>query len=109
QQQWTVGTLDFAQDREDWWSLHEDRRTMLIESLPPFLAREERGANGVSPLVMAADDDQELAFLATQQVDEARHMQFFQRFWHEVFVPDKAVGQAAVADARGGCADADTG
>jgi ribonucleoside-diphosphate reductase beta chain len=34
--------------------------------------------------VMAYDDEQEEAFLTTQQVDEARHMQFFDRFYREV-------------------------
>jgi len=37
-----------------------------------------------SGLVMAYDDEQEEAFLASQQVDEARHMQFFDRFYREV-------------------------
>ena len=33
-----------------------------------------------SGLVMAYEDEQEEAFLTTQQVDEARHMQFFDRY-----------------------------
>jgi ribonucleoside-diphosphate reductase beta chain len=33
---------------------------------------------------MAYEDEQEEAFLATQQVDEARHMQFFDRWYREV-------------------------
>ena len=33
---------------------------------------------------MAYEDEQEEAFLTTQQVDEARHMQFFDRFYREV-------------------------
>ena len=32
-----------------------------------------------SGLVMAYENEQEEAFLTTQQVDEARHMQFFDR------------------------------
>ena len=31
-----------------------------------------------------AEDEQEEAFLTTQQVDEARHMQFFDRWYREV-------------------------
>ena len=37
-----------------------------------------------SGLVMAYEDEQEEAFLTTQQVDEARHMQFFDRWFREV-------------------------
>jgi ribonucleoside-diphosphate reductase beta chain len=33
---------------------------------------------------MAYEDEHEESFLATQQVDEARHMQFFDRFYREV-------------------------
>ena len=38
-----------------------------------------------SGLVMSYDDEQEESFLTTQQVDEARHMQFFDRYYREVF------------------------
>ena len=37
-----------------------------------------------SGLVMAYEDESEEAFLTTQQVDEARHTQFFDRFYREV-------------------------
>ncbi len=43
-----------------------------------------------SGLVMAYDDEQEEAFLTTQQVDEARHMQFFDRYYREVFAFEEA-------------------
>ncbi len=36
-----------------------------------------------SGLVMAYEDEQDEAFLTTQQVDEARHMQFFDRWFRE--------------------------
>jgi hypothetical protein len=33
---------------------------------------------------MAADSEEEASYLASQQVDEARHMQFYARFQDEV-------------------------
>ena len=42
-----------------------------------------------SGLVMAYDDEDEASFLTTQQVDEARHMQFFDRFHREVMGLDQ--------------------
>jgi ribonucleoside-diphosphate reductase beta chain len=39
--------------------------------------------------VMAYEDEQEEAFLTTQQVDEARHMQFFDRYYREVLGLDQ--------------------
>jgi ribonucleoside-diphosphate reductase beta chain len=44
----------------------------------------ERVTTQFSGLVMAYDDEHEESFLTTQQVDEARHMQFFDRFYREV-------------------------
>ena len=49
-----------------------------------FFLGEERVTTQFSGLVMAYEDEQEEAFLTTQQVDEARHMQFFDRFYREV-------------------------
>lgn len=100
---WSASALDFSQDRRDWAALREDQRTMVIHSLAPFFAGEERIANTFAPITLSAADDQELAFLATQQVDEARHMQFCERFWREVIMPDPQSGRAAIDDANQRC------
>ena len=44
--------------------------------------------NQFSGLVLAAEDKHEEAFLLTQQVDEARHAQHFNRLYEEVFQRD---------------------
>ena len=105
-QHWAAGALTFEQDRRDWAGMPSGDHTMLVDSLAPFFAGEERVAAAFAPLAMAADDEDEAAFLATQQVDEARHMHFFARFWREVFMPDEAAGEAAIANARARCNDA---
>jgi ribonucleoside-diphosphate reductase beta chain len=107
-QHWAAGALDFEQDRRDWAQLPEEPRAMIIQTIAPFFAGEERVAAAFAPFILAADDEQEAAFLATQQVDEARHMQFFDRFWSEVLVPDGDAGSTAVAAARARCNDAFT-
>jgi ribonucleoside-diphosphate reductase beta chain len=53
---------------------------------------EERVTTQFSGLVMAYEDEQEEAFLTTQQVDEARHMQFFDRWFREVTGEGAAAG-----------------
>jgi ribonucleoside-diphosphate reductase beta chain len=40
---------------------------------------------------MAADSEEETTFLATQQVDEARHMQFYARFRNEVIADPETI------------------
>jgi ribonucleoside-diphosphate reductase beta chain len=103
QQQWAVGPIDTARDRADWTSLSESDRAMLLKSIAPFYAGEERVAAVLAPIILAADDEQELAFLASQQLDEARHMQLFERMWREVFSAAETASHAALADARSRC------
>lgn len=87
-QQWQSQAIDFEQDRRDWEALTEEQRDEAIYTLSAFFVGEERVTTEFSGLVMAYDDEQEEAFLATQQVDEARHMQFFDRFHREVLSRD---------------------
>jgi ribonucleoside-diphosphate reductase beta chain len=103
QQQWMVGPIDVGRDRADWAALTDGERTMLLKSLAPFYAGEERVAAVLAPIILAADDEQELAFLASQQLDEARHMQLFERMWREVFAGDRAASRTALDDARARC------
>src|SRR5262249_57401301 len=105
---WAGGALECERARRDWAEIPDAGRTLLIQSLAPFFAGEERVAAAFPPIVLSADDEQESAFLSTQQVDEARHTQFFDRFWREVFLPDEQESEAAVAQARARCNDAFT-
>jgi ribonucleoside-diphosphate reductase beta chain len=83
-QQWASQDIDFSADREHWANLTDEEREWAIWSLSSFFVGEERVTTQFSGLVMAYEDEQEEAFLTTQQVDEARHMQFFDRFYREV-------------------------
>ena len=78
-QHWASQDVDLAQDRRDWAALDEAEREECLWVLSSFFVGEERVATQFSGLVMAYEDEQEEAFLTTQQVDEARHMQFFDR------------------------------
>jgi len=52
--------------------------------LSSLMVAEERITTKFSGLVGAHGSEEEATFLATQQVDEARHMQFYARFQDEV-------------------------
>jgi ribonucleoside-diphosphate reductase beta chain len=64
-----------------------------------LMVAEERITTKFSGLVGAHGTEEEATFLATQQVDEARHMQFYARFQDEV-VADPAAIAAHVKRAR---------
>ena len=83
-QHWLSQEIDFTQDKLDWAELDSFTRKQLEWGLSAFFVGEERVTTQFSGLVMAYADEKEEAFLTTQQVDEARHMQFFDRFYSEV-------------------------
>ncbi len=84
-QSWASHQIDLDQDRRDWEAMDEELREEMLWGLSAFFVGEERVTNQFSGLVLAAEDKNEEAFLLTQQVDEARHAQHFNRLYEEVF------------------------
>src|SRR5689334_1325954 len=83
-QQWSSHTIDFTKDKEDWAALSDEDRANLAWNLSSFFIGEERVTTQFTGLVAAYESQSEEAFLTTQQVDEARHAQHFNRFYREV-------------------------
>ena len=83
-QQWQSQAIDLERDKEQWAALSDEDKEEHLWGLSSFFVGEERVTTKFSGLVMAYEDEQEEAFLTTQQVDEARHMQFFDRWYREV-------------------------
>jgi ribonucleoside-diphosphate reductase beta chain len=69
------------------------------------MVAEERITTKFSGLVGAHGSEEEATFLATQQVDEARHMQFYARFQDEVIAAPDLIG-AHLARSRAHVSDA---
>jgi ribonucleoside-diphosphate reductase beta chain len=80
--QWSPWEIDLSVDREQWAAM--DDRTLVSFVLGSLMVAEERITTKFSGLVGADGSEEEITFLATQQVDEARHMQFYARFQDEV-------------------------
>jgi ribonucleoside-diphosphate reductase beta chain len=83
-QHWASHEIDFSVDKDHWANFTEEERDYYIWGMSAFFVGEERVTTQFSGLVMAYEDESEEAFLTTQQVDEARHSQFFDRFYREV-------------------------
>ena len=91
---WSATEIDFSQDKIDWNERMTDaqRRTaMWLFSL--FFHGEDAVTDGLSPYIDAAPLEEQKYFIATQQVDEARHSVFFNRFMNEVV----GVGDGSIA------------
>ena len=88
-QQWLTQDLDFSQDRIDWHErIPDDERYRRMYGLSAFFLGEQKVADELGPIMRAAPTEEMRIFLATQIVDEARHVRFFERFYSEVGVLD---------------------
>jgi hypothetical protein len=88
---WRASEIDFSVDARQWREdLSELERTAALWNYALFFWGEDAVADGLSPYIEAAPLEEQKYFLATQQVDEARHAVFFSRFMHEVVGVDGA-------------------
>src|SRR3954449_4892973 len=81
---WKASDLDFSEDRTGWQALTEMQRRSALWTYSMFFYGEDSVTDNLSPYIDAAPLEEQKYFLATQQVDEARHAVFFHRFFHEV-------------------------
>ena len=82
---WSATGLDFTQDRTDWHEKFSDlERRAALWNYAMFFHGEDSVTDNLSPYIDAAPREEQKYFLATQQVDEARHSIFFGRFMKEV-------------------------
>ena len=78
---WRATDIDFTQDAVDWHEkLTEEQRRSALWLYTLFFHGEDSVTDNLSPYVDAAPLEEQKYFLTTQQVDEARHSVFFNRF-----------------------------
>lgn len=81
---WSATGLDFSEDRKGWAALSDIQKRSGLWIYSMFFYGEDSVADNLSPYIDAAPKEEQKYFLATQQVDEARHAVFFHRFFKEV-------------------------
>jgi ribonucleotide reductase beta subunit family protein with ferritin-like domain len=82
---WRATELDFSEDARQWREeFTEFERQAAVFLYRLFFWGEDAVADNLSPFIDAAPLEEQKYFLATQQVDEARHAVFFKRFMQEV-------------------------
>src|SRR4051794_22454339 len=104
-QPWSAHAISLEQDKEQWAALSEDDKHHLAWNLSSFFVGEERVTTQFTGLVASYESQSEEAFLATQQVDEARHAQHFNRFYEQVVGYDGTFDER-LEQARGDLNDA---
>jgi ribonucleoside-diphosphate reductase beta chain len=91
-EQWSPFAVDLSADGAQWSEMTGEDRSLILWALSSLMVAEERITTKFSGLVGAYGSEEEATFLATQQVDEARHMQFYARFQDEVIADPQAIG-----------------
>lgn len=84
---WNPGDIDFSQDRRDWLGLNADEQDILLRLSSLFQAGEEAVTLDLLPLIMAIAQEgrlEEELYLTTFLWEEAKHVDFFSRFFSEV-------------------------
>ena len=81
---WSAYDIDFSEDRKGWEALSEIQRKSALWIYSMFFYGEDSVTDNLSPYIDAAPKEEQKYFLATQQVDEARHAVFFHRFFRDV-------------------------
>jgi ribonucleoside-diphosphate reductase beta chain len=89
--QWSPFAIDLTTDAAQWSAADAAARDLVLFALSSLMVAEERITTKFSGLVGAHGTEEEATFLATQQVDEARHMQFYARFQNEVIAEPAAI------------------
>lgn len=85
---WDPRTIELAQDRRDWAVMSERERDLILRVGALFHAGEEAVAHDLAPLLVAVRRDgghlEDEFFLTTQIFEEAKHMEFFDRWLEDV-------------------------
>jgi hypothetical protein len=98
---WSATELDFTADREQWHGTFTDaERRAALWNYALFFHGEDTVADDLAPFIDAAPRQEQKYFLATQQVDEARHSVFFGRCMREVVEQGDGTIASALAATR---------
>ena len=90
-EQWSPFAIELEADAGQWRQMTGEDRSLVFWALSSLVVAEERITTKFSGLVGAYGSEEEATFLATQQVDEARHMQFYARYQDEVIADPGAI------------------
>ena len=100
---WNPCDIDFSQERSDWLALTDDERRLLLRLVSGFRVGERGVAHELAPLQIRfrrAGWIEEEVFVAAQLYEEARHVQFFER-WLVEALPGRFGVEIPYPDLRG--------
>jgi ribonucleoside-diphosphate reductase beta chain len=81
---WDPHDIDLGADREALAELDDEAFDGLRRALALFGAGEDAVAEDLAPLGVALENFEDQLFITTQLYEEAKHSDFFDRYWREV-------------------------
>lgn len=84
---WDPADLDFTEDAKQWAAMSMDQKVALFGLATGFMVGEEGVTLDILPLVLAISDEgrtEETMFLTTFVFEEAKHVDFFRRWFDGV-------------------------
>lgn len=100
---WDPHEIDLEPDREAITEVPREAFYGLRETLALFGAGEEAVTEDLSPLAVVLEDVADQLFLTTQLYEEAKHADFFDRYWRTVITPEedrRGLERSSPTDAR---------
>jgi len=86
---WDPADVDLSADRENVAELDDQGFEQLKVSLAKFGAGEQSVTEDLSPLAVVLEDVEDQLFITTQLYEEAKHTDFFDRYWSDVVHPEE--------------------
>jgi ribonucleoside-diphosphate reductase beta chain len=86
---WDPAAIDFTQDAKDWANLQPEQQMVVAGLASGFMVGEEGVTLDIMPLVFAMADEnraEETMFLTSFAYEEAKHVDFFHRWFQAIGV-----------------------
>ncbi len=86
---WDPAAIDFTQDTKDWANLQPEQQMVVAGLASGFMVGEEGVTLDIMPLVFAMADEnraEETMFLTSFAYEEAKHVDFFHRWFQAIGV-----------------------
>lgn len=100
---WDPGAIDLDADREALLDADAGFLDGLRDALAKFGAGEQAVTADLAPLAVVLDGIEDQSFIATQLYEEAKHADFFDRYWRAVITPTeeaRGLDSTSPTDAR---------
>ena len=84
---WDPADIDYRADREQWAAMAEEHQDVVMGTTTGFMVGEESVTLDILPLTLAMADEgrlEEVIFLSSFALEEAKHVDFFRRWLSEV-------------------------